>query len=76
MKFVVPLTIPWTRSIVAPDSDSWQHPDHRHDAGDCPFEAQLHALLRAVSHNSSPYWDSSCLLAVTTWRPLRIARSR
>ena len=43
MKLVVPLTIPWTRSMRAPASDSCEHPDHRHDARDRALEAQLHA---------------------------------
>ena len=30
---------------------------------------------RAHSQSSSPCWDRSCLLAVTTWRPSRIASS-
>src|SRR3954469_20944009 len=29
---------------------------------------------RAVAHSSSPCWESSCLLADTTWRPARPAR--
>ena len=27
---------------------------------------------RAVAHSSSPCWESSCLFAVTTWRPDRM----
>ena len=46
MKFVVPLTIPWTRSTCAPASDSCEHADDRHDAGDRGLEAQLHAVSR------------------------------
>src|SRR3954454_14218862 len=33
------------------------------------------SFSRAQSHSSSPCWASSCLLAVTTWRPARIAAS-
>ena len=76
MKFVVPLTIPWTRSTWAPASDSCEHADDRHDAGDRGLEAQLRARSRAAAaHSSSPCWESSCLLAVTTCRPARSARS-
>ena len=47
-----------------------EHPDHRHDAGHRGLEAQLHAVPRAPpSHSSSPCWESSCLLAVTTCLP-------
>ena len=42
---VVPLTIPCTRSTSAAASDSPQHADDRHDAGDRRLEAQLHAVL-------------------------------
>ena len=69
MKLVVPLTIPWTRSIGAPASDSWSTRITGTTPGDGALEAQLHALAsRATSHSSSPCWESSCLLAVTTCR--------
>ena len=75
MKLVVPLTIPWTRSMWAPASDSREDADDRDDPGDGGLEAQLRRRARrAVANSSSPCWERSCLLAVTTWRPARSAR--
>ena len=42
---MVPLTIPWMRSIVRAGERLVQHADDRHDARDRGLEAQLHAAL-------------------------------
>ena len=76
MKFVVPLTIPCTRSIVAPASDSWSTRITGTTPATAPSNRSCTPSARAASHNSSPYCDSSCLLAVTMWRPARIACRR
>src|SRR5215213_9511001 len=75
MKLVVPLTIPWTRSMCAAASVS----DITRIAGTTPATAPSKRswtlFARAASKISSPNWESSCLLAVTTWRPAPSARS-
>src|SRR5919201_3070849 len=76
MKFVVPLTMPATRSMCAAASVSWitritgTTPPTAASKRSCTFAA------RAASYSSSPCWESTCLLAVTTWRPAAIARKR
>src|SRR5438067_5087897 len=69
MKFVVPLTIPWTRSIGVAESDS----SSTRTTGTAPATAaskrSLTSCFRAVSKSSSPCWESSCLLALTTSLP-------
>src|SRR5271165_2902566 len=76
MKFVVPLTIPWTLSIGVADRDS----SSTRTTGTAPATAaskrSLTPCSRAVSNSSSPCWESSCLLALTTSLPARIAVSR
>ncbi len=76
MKLVVPLTIPWMRSIGVADSDS----SSTRTTGTTPATAASKRsrtpCSRAVSNSSSPYWESSCLFALTTSLPARIALSR
>ncbi len=76
MKLVVPLTIPWMRSIGVAASDS----SSTRTTGTAPATAASKRsrtpCSRAVSNSSSPCWESSCLLAVTTSLPARIAASR
>src|ERR1700722_562476 len=76
MKFVVPLTIPWIRSIGVADSDS----SRTRTTGTTPATAaskrRRTPCSRAVSNSSSPCWESSCLLALTTSIPARIAVNR
>ncbi len=76
MKFVVPLTIPCTRSISAPASDSCSTRMTGTTPATAPSKRSCTSCERAASHSSSPCCESSCLLAVTTWRPARMARSR
>ena len=45
MKFVVPLTMPWMRSMCAPASDSRSTRITGHDARDRRLEAEVHAAL-------------------------------
>ncbi len=73
---MVPLTIPCTRSIVAPASDSWSTRMTGTTPATAPSKRNCTPLTRASSHSSSPWWDSSCLLAVTTCLPARIASRR
>ena len=74
MKFVVPLTIPWMRSTCAPASDSRS----TRTTGTTPATAASNPRCtprsRASVHSSSPRRESSCLFAVTTWRPPSSAR--
>src|SRR5271166_213137 len=76
MKLVVPLTIPWMRSIGVAESDS----SSTRTTGTAPATAaskrRRTPRSRAVPNSSSPYWDSSCLFALTTSLPARIADSR
>src|SRR5260370_332330 len=76
MKLLVPLTIPWMRSIGVAESDS----SSTLTTGTAPPTAASKRILtsraRAVSKSSSPYCESSCLFAVTTCLPAFIARSR
>ena len=76
MKLVVPLTIPCTRSIVAPASDSWITRITGTTPATAPSNRSCTPSARATSHSSSPCWESSCLLAVTMCRPARIACNR
>ena len=73
---MVPLTIPWMRSIGVAASDS----SSTRTTGTAPATAASKRsrtpYSRAVSNSSSPCWESSCLLAVTTSLPARIAASR
>ena len=75
MKLVVPFTMPCTRSMWAAASVS----EITRMAGTTPATAASKRSCtppaRAASNSSSPCWDSSCLLAVTTCRPAPIARS-
>ena len=75
MKLVVPLTIPCTRSIVAPASDSCSTRMTGTTPATAPSKRSWTPCSRAASHSSSPWWESSCLLAVTTCLPARIAAS-
>jgi hypothetical protein len=67
MKLVVPLTIPWIRSIGVAASDS----SSRRTTGTAPATAaskrSCTPCSRATANSSSPCWESSCLFAVTTW---------
>jgi len=73
---VVPFTIPWMRSIGVAASDS----SSSRTTGTAPATAaskrRCTPCSRAVSNSSSPCWESSCLFAVTTSLPARIAASR
>src|SRR3954454_18072176 len=74
MKLVVPFTIPCTRSMCAAASVSWIT---RITGTTPPTAASKRSWTphsRAVSKISSPCSASTALLAVTTWRPARIAR--
>ena len=75
MKLVVPLTIPKTLVISVAARLSWI----TRMIGTAPATAASKRswtpLSRAASNSSSPNCAMSCLLAVTTWRPARSARS-
>src|SRR5271163_111364 len=64
------------RSMGVADSDS----SSTRTTGTAPATAaskrSLTPCSRAVSNSSSPYWESSCLFALTTSLPARIALSR
>src|SRR5437764_1572649 len=76
MKLVVPLTIPWMRSIGVAESDS----SSTRTTGTTPATAaskrRRTPRLRAVSKSSSPCCESSCLFALTTSLPARSAVRR
>src|SRR6202035_835554 len=76
MKLVVPLTIPCIRSIGVAERDS----SSTRTTGTTPATAASKrsrtSCSRAVSNSSSPYWESSCLLALTTSLPARMEASR
>ena len=75
MKFVVPLTMPWTRSTCAAASDSCSTRMTGTTPATAASKRSCTPCSRAHAHSSSPCWQSSCLLAVTTCLPARIARS-
>ena len=76
MKLVVPLTIPWMRSIGVAASDS----SSSRTTGTAPATAASKRsstpCSRATPNSSSPCWESNCLFALTTSLPARIAASR
>src|SRR5436309_909247 len=76
MKFVVPLTIPWMRSMGVAESDS----SSTRTTGTTPATAastrSRTPRSRAVSNSSSPCCESSCLFALTTSLPACSALSR
>src|SRR5919201_797710 len=75
MKFVVPLTIPNTFSISVAARLSWiTRMTGTTPATDASKRSWTPAS-RAAAKSSSPNCAISCLLAVTTWRPARRARS-
>ena len=75
MKFVVPLTIPWMRSMCAAASDSCSTRITGTTPATAASKRSCTLCSRASAHSSSPCWESSCLFAVTTCLPARIARS-
>src|SRR5436190_10205719 len=76
MKLVVPLTMPWMRSMGVAESDS----SSTRTTGTAPATAASKRsrtpCAAAVSNSSSPCRESSSLLALTTSLPDRIAASR
>src|SRR4051812_17790448 len=75
MKLVVPLTIPCTRSTNVAASDSCRTRMTGTTPATAASKRSCTLFSRAHAHSSSPWRESSCLLAVTTWRPARIASS-
>src|SRR5829696_5917497 len=73
MKFVVPLTMPCSRSTWAAESDSCRTRMTGTTPATAASKRSCTSRSRASAHSSSPWWASSCLLAVTTWRPARMA---
>src|SRR3954447_11017392 len=75
MKFVVPLTIPCRRSTWAAASDSCSTRMTGTTPATAASKRSWTPWSRAAAHSSSPCWESSCLLAVTTCLPAPMARS-
>ena len=75
MKFVVPLTIPNTFVISVAARLSWITRMTGTTPATAASKRSWTPASRAASKSSSPNWAMSCLLAVTTWRPARRARS-
>src|SRR3954447_20334354 len=65
--------MPWMRSTRAAASDSWSTRMTGTTPATAPSKRSCTPCSRAHAHSSSPCWESSCLLADTTWRPPRIA---
>src|SRR4051794_24211849 len=62
------------RSTCEPASDSWMTRMTGTTPATAPSKRSWTSFSRAVAHSSSPWWASSCLLAVTTCLPAFIAR--
>src|SRR4051794_32975835 len=75
MKLVVPLTMPCSRSRCAPASDSCSTRITGTTPATAASKRSWTPCSRAAAHSSSPCWESSCLLAVTTCLPAAMARS-
>ena len=75
MKLVVPLTIPNTLVISVAARLSWITRITGTTPATAASKRSWTPFSRAVSNSSSPCWATSCLFAVTTWRPARSARS-
>ena len=63
-----------TRSTCAPASDSWSTRITGTTPATAASKRSCTPCSRAAAHSSSPCSASSCLLAVTTCLPARIAR--
>ena len=72
---MVPFTMPWTRSMCAAASVSAITRIAGTTPATAPSKRSWTSFSRAASKISSPNCDSSCLFAVTTWRPSPSARS-
>src|SRR4029077_2621915 len=75
MKLVVPLTIPKTFEIAVTPKLSWIVRTIGITAATAASKRSCTPASRATPKSSSPCLASSCLLAVTTGRPARIASS-
>src|SRR3954451_5183010 len=73
MKLVVPLTIPKTFEISVTPKLSWIVRTIGITAATAASKRSCTPASRATPKSSSPCWASSCLLAVTSGRPARIA---
>ena len=74
MKLVVPFTIPNTFVISVAARLSWITRITGTTPATAASKRSWTPALRAASNSSSPCCATSCLLAVTTWRPAASAR--